>query len=162
MAVDTERAVTLHFAYGANMSRAVMRKHAPWAQPLGAAELPGHRFVIAACGYASVEPARGEAVHGVLWRLTPRDVTRLDAWENVAGGLYRAATLPVRIAGRRRPALVYLARPGEGRGRPGYMDLVLAAAREWELPAAYIRSLDQWLPAQTHAAPDAKIREFRW
>lgn len=154
--------MTLHFAYGANMSRAVMRKHAPDARALGAAALAGHRFVIGADGYASVEPARAQVAHGVLWRVTPRDITRLDAWENVAGGLYRAATLPVRLGGRRVAARVYLARPGAGRARPGYMDLVLAAAREWKLPAAYIRSLETWRPTRVAAAPDPKIREFRW
>jgi hypothetical protein len=47
----------LHFAYGSNMHRAVMRKHAPAAEPLGVARLAGYRFVITADGYASVEPA---------------------------------------------------------------------------------------------------------
>ena len=52
----------------------------------------------------------GSGVHGVLWRLTPRDRVTLDAWENIAGGLYRAEILPVLEAGRLRPALVYVAR----------------------------------------------------
>jgi hypothetical protein len=155
--------VTLHFAYGANMSRAVMRKHAPRARPLGVAVLAGHRFVISADGYASVVPARAltQGVYGVLWRLSAPDRNQLDAWEDVAGGLYRAAMLPVRIGGRRMPALVYLARSGEGRARPGYMDLVLAASREWKLPLRYIAMLERWLPAASGAARDAKIREFR-
>ncbi len=38
----------LHFAYGANMSRAVMRRHAPSAQPIGVAQLANYRFVITA------------------------------------------------------------------------------------------------------------------
>ena len=78
-----------------------MRRYAPGARALGVAELAGHRFVITADGYASVEPARAQSVHGVLWRLTPRDRVTLDAWENIAGGLYRAEMLPVRSAGRR-------------------------------------------------------------
>ena len=111
---------TLHFAYGANMSRAVMRKYAPGARALGVAELADHRFVITADGYASVEPSRALTVHGVLWRITPRDRVLLDAWENVGGGLYRAETLPVRGAGGRMAALVYFARLGaEGRPKPG-------------------------------------------
>ena len=156
--------MTLHFAYGANMSDAVMRKHAPAARALGVAVLAGHRFVIGADGYASVEPARTQMqkVYGVLWRITSHDAVRLDVWENIAGGLYRAETLPVRIGGRRLPALVYVARPGSARPRPGYMELVLAAAREWKLSPAYIRSLEQWAPTQTGVRPDAKIREFRW
>jgi hypothetical protein len=82
----------LHFAYGSNMHRTVMRKHAPNAEPVGLASLADYRFVIIADGYASIEPARTHAVHGVLWRLTPRDRVSLDTWENIAGGLYCAKT----------------------------------------------------------------------
>ena len=74
----------LHFAYGSNMHRAIMRRHAPGAAPIGVAELADHRFIITADGYASVERALGQTVHGVLWRLTPRDRVTLDGWENVA------------------------------------------------------------------------------
>jgi hypothetical protein len=159
--------VTLHFAYGANMSRAVMRRHAPAARPLGVAQLIGHRFVVTADGYASVAQAPGQAVYGVVWRLTARDRVTLDAWENIAGGLYRAETLPVLMRCRRMPALVYVARPrGGGRPKPGYMELVVSAGQEWELPAAYLQSLLRWsLPralrdSTSNEKPAVKIREF--
>ncbi len=140
--------MTLHFSYGWNMSRALMHVHAPGARAVGAAQLPGHRFVITCDGYASVVPAPAQIVHGVLWRLTPRDVVMIDAWENIESGLYRQAILPVRHAGRRTLALVYLARPsGEGRPKQGYMELVIAAAQDWGFPAPYVRSLQRWTPA---------------
>jgi len=139
----------LHFAYGSNMHRDLMRRHAPEAAPLGVAALADHRFIISGDGYASVEPMRAHTVHGVLWRVTPRDRVTLDAWENVAGGLYRAETLLLQHDGQRRPALVYVARPrGEGRPKAGYMELVIAAAKQWNLPEDYIVSLQRWLPAQ--------------
>ena len=129
----------LHFAYGSNMHRGVMRRHAPAATPLGAAWLPDHRFVVTADGYSSLTPARARRVHGLLWRLTPRDRVTLDLWENVAIGLYRAVRLSVRFGGARRPALVYIARPRPiGAPKAGYMELVLAAARELELPRDYL------------------------
>jgi hypothetical protein len=151
--------MTLHFAYGANMSRAVMRRYAPDARALGVAELFNHRFVITADGYASVEPMRSASVHGVLWRLTPRDHVSLDAWENIEGGLYRSEMLAVQSAGRRGKALVYVARPkGEGRPKPGYIELVIAAAREWRLPESYVARLQIWSP---RPGTDArKIGEF--
>ena len=153
---------TLHFAYGANMSRAVMRKYAPGARAVGPAELAGHRFVITADGYGSVEPAPAQTVHGVLWRITPRDRVLLDAWENVGGGLYRGQMLAVRGAAGLVAALVYFARPGgEGRPKPGYVELVVAAAREWDLPQSYIRVLQGWTSTRP-AGPDArKIGAFR-
>ena len=153
----------LHFAYGSNMHPDVMRRHAPAAEPLGPATLADHRFVITADGYASVEPARTAIVHGVLWRITPRDRATLDAWENIAGKLYRAETLPVRQGGRLRPALVYLARRGPlGRPKSGYMELVIAAARQWKFPEHYVAALTEWLPVQTLSSGHRKLGEFGW
>lgn len=154
--------MTLHFSYGANMSRAIMKRHARDAAPLGVAELSGHRFVITGDGYASVEPARAETVHGVVWRITPRDRVMLDVWENVAAGLYRAEMVPVRHGGELMPALVYFARPrGEGRPKPGYLELVIAAAREWRLPASYIRSIEAWAVRHPLGAGNRKLGEIR-
>jgi AIG2-like family len=152
----------LHFAYGANMSRAVMRKYAPGARAIGVAELAGHRFVITGDGYASVEPAAAQTVYGVLWRITSRDRVMLDAWENVGGGLYRAEIVPVRRKRCHVPALVYFARPkGEGRPKPGYIELIVAAAREWDLPAAHIRALESFASTQPVGSDARKIGEFR-
>jgi hypothetical protein len=84
----------------------------------------------------------------VLWRLGARDLAAINAYENVAGGLYVRRTLPVLHQRRRAPALVYIAvRQGKGMPRPGYIALVVAAARDWALPEPYIRSLMRWSPS---------------
>lgn len=153
----------LHFAYGSNMDRMLMRRHAPRAIALGVASLANHRFVITADGYASVEPADAATVHGVLWRITPRDRIMLDRWESTACGQYRSEMLPVHGNGGRRPALVYVARRcGAGRPKAGYMELVLAAARAWNLPQRYVASLQHWLPAQPRGAATRNLKEFGW
>ena len=137
--------MTLHFAYGSNMSRTHMRVRCPAAREVGTAILPGYRFVITADGYASVRRAQGHEVHGLLWRLTPRDRAALNAYEDLADGLYRAVTLPVRAGGRRLSALVYVAAStARGMAKPGYFDVVVAAARDINLPAPYVRSLEHW------------------
>jgi hypothetical protein len=139
----------LHFAYGSNMDRTIMRRHARDAVPLGIAYLAEHCFIVTPDGYASVVRARPASVHGVLWRLTPHDRVTLDIWEGIASGKYRAATMPVRQGGYLQPALVYLARSsGIGRPKPGYMELVLAAARAWNLPHCYLACLQRWVPAR--------------
>jgi hypothetical protein len=151
----------LHFAYGANMSRAVMRRHAREARPLGVASMVDHHFVITADGYASVERALGQPVYGVLWSITPRDRATLDAWENTTAGLYRPAAIEVRGPTGLVRALVYLARPcGEGRAKPGYLELVVAAAKEWNLPEPYVRSLEGWRHARPLGAGSRKLGEF--
>jgi hypothetical protein len=159
---DARRVMTLHFAYGANMSRAIMKRHARDAEALGVAELSRHRFVITGDGYASVEPSRAQIVHGVVWRITPRDRVTLDVWENVAAGLYRAEIVPVRHGGELMPALVYFARPrGAGRPKPGYIELVIAAAHEWRLPAPYIRSIEVWATQHPLGAGNRKLGDIR-
>src|SRR5262249_250460 len=149
----------LHFAYGSNMHGAVMRKHAPNAISLGPARLEAYRFVITADGYASVEPDRHACVYGRLWRLTARDRVTLDLWENIAAGLYRAETLLILAAGKRHRALVYVARPRPlGPPRPGYMEVVVQAARELDLPAGYINSLRRWLRKQPLGAGQRRLQ----
>jgi hypothetical protein len=151
----------LHFAYGSNMHRAVMRKVAPSAVPLGVARLEGYRFIITVDGYASVAPQPRAHVHGLLWRLTARDRVTLDLWENIAGGMYRAAMLPIVHAGKRRRVLVYVARARpHGKPRPGYMEIVMQAARELKLPAYYMASLRRWLPRQPLGAGHRSLRDF--
>ncbi len=153
----------LHFAYGSNMDRAIMRRYAPSAAPMGVASLDDYRFVITADGYASIEPTRAATVYGVVWRLKPRDRVTLDRWENTASGQYRAETVQVLIAGGRRSALVYVARSHRiGRPKAGYMELVLAAARTWNLPSDYVASLREWLPAQPRGAGARNLKEFGW
>jgi len=151
----------LHFAYGSNMHRGVMCKHAPAAVPIGLARLANYRFVITSDGYASVAPAHAQFVDGVMWRLTPRDRVMLDLWENIAAGQYRAEILPVLQGWRRRPSLVYVARRRPvGKPKSGYMEIIIKAARQWEMPAAYIASLENWLPTRKFGAGYRKLGEF--
>ena len=143
--------MTLHFSYGANMDRVAMARRCPGAVALGPAILDGYRFTITADGYASVAPASGDSVHGVLWRLTPRALAALNVFESLDSGLYRRVALVVRIGGKRRRVLVYVGRarrgraPG-GRPRPGYIETVVRAARA-DLPRDYIRGLQRFAPA---------------
>jgi gamma-glutamylcyclotransferase (GGCT)/AIG2-like uncharacterized protein YtfP len=138
----------LHFAYGSNMSAALMRHRCPGARLEGCACLPGYRFIIMRCGYASVAPAPGCCVHGLLWRVTPRDVAALNAYENLDGGLYRAVTMAVVSHRRRLAALVYIGCDrARGRPRPGYLDVVTQAARDAGFPPRYLHCLERWASA---------------
>jgi hypothetical protein len=138
----------LHFAYGSNMSRALMARRCPQAQALGIATLPQWRFHIMPEGYGSITPCAGDVVYGVLWRLTPRDLAAINAYESLDSGLYGRRLLPVRFGAGRRRALVYVGgRLGTGTPRPGYITLVVDAAREWNLPVGYVRSLQRWSPS---------------
>jgi gamma-glutamylcyclotransferase (GGCT)/AIG2-like uncharacterized protein YtfP len=132
----------LHFAYGSNMSRALMSPRCRGAREVGLARLDDHRFVITTDGYASVVPAPGERVHGILWRLTSRDLAALNVYERIDVGLFRMRMLPVRFGAGRVSALVYVGRArAAGKARPGYLELVVAAGRDAGLPDDYVDGL---------------------
>jgi cation transport regulator ChaC len=142
-----------YFAYGSNMNRGLMRRRCPGAVALGRARLDGWRFVITADGYASVVPAAGGRVHGVLWRLTPRDRAALNRYESLDSGLYTVLHLLIQGPARRLAALVYVGRRRTpGRPRPGYLAPVLAGAREFGLPEDYVRALARWSPSRWRGA----------
>ncbi|MFL9824563.1 gamma-glutamylcyclotransferase family protein [Rhodoplanes sp. SY1] len=153
--------MTLCFAYGSNISRALMRRRCPTAREIGVGVLDGHAVIVNDDGYATVVPAAGGRVEGVLWRLGPRDRAALNAYERTDIGLYRAVTLPVRLARRRVPALVYVARSRRaGKPRPGYMALVVGAAREVGLSAAHVAALARMAPAGLSGARGREIGEI--
>src|SRR5258705_13994049 len=101
-------------------------------------------------GYASVVPAPGSSVHGLLWRVTPRDVAALNVYENLTGGLYRAVTMGVGSHPPRRAALVYIG----GDGVPGppparHLDIVTHAGWDARFSPPYPGG-----PARLAAAPN--------
>ncbi len=127
------------------------------AQPAGVARLPGYRFVITArrlrVGRAL---ASGTAFTALLWRLTARDRVTLDAWENVAAGLYRPAMLPVLAAGAAacRRWSMWRGPAARAAPSPATWSSSIAAAREWELPDAPISArCERWLPPRAKGNP---------
>ncbi len=145
----------LYFAYGANMDRADMAGRCPNSRALGPARLARHRFVITRDGYASVVRDPHASVHGLLWDCALGDIRTLDAFENIAGGLYVKISQPVILRDGAKRALLYVGRNGEvGRPRPGYLEAVIASAKELALPAAYIIEMTRFL---NHATPAATL-----
>ena len=146
--------MTLHFAYGSNMSRSLMEKRCPAVKPLGTARLAGWQFFITRDGYASIRRVAGSAVFGALWRLNPRDLAAVNAYENLQSGLYVVRILPVQHGKRIVKALVYIARStAVGRPRAGYQeDIVIPAARAWNLPENYVAELSRWSAARRNAS----------
>ena len=117
----------------------------PGARAIGPAILEGYRFFVGLEGWGSVAPSAGNVVHGILWRLTPRDIAALHAYEQLHQGLYDVRHLPVRTEGRRVRAMIYLLRRrARGKPRPGYVEMIAAAARGWKLPEPYVQSVERW------------------
>jgi len=135
----------LYFAYGSNMHRVGMAVRCPDAVVLEPARLEGHRFRINRRGVATVVPAPGGVVHGLLWTVTEDCLRAMDRYEGVGKGLYRRVVRKVESDGEAREAFVYLAADAEpGRAPWAYLDLVLKAARDAGLPPDYVAELEQW------------------
>jgi gamma-glutamylcyclotransferase (GGCT)/AIG2-like uncharacterized protein YtfP len=152
----------LYFAYGANMDVAGMRERCPRSTPLGLARLPRHRFIITTDGYASVLRDPRESVHGVLWDCALGDIRTLDKFEELASGLYIKINQPVVVEGGAKRALIYVGRSAQiGKPRPGYLESVIASARNWALPEAYLASMNRFLskPMQDGEPPARDLDE---
>ena len=132
----------LTFAYGANMDVAAMARRCPRSKPLGPARLMRHRLTAMREGWLNVtRDARGN-VHGILWDVALADVAALDRFEGVHEGLYVKALQSVVTAAGPKRALVYFgANGGPGIVRADYLAAVIAAARQWELPADALANL---------------------
>lgn len=138
----------LYFAYGSNMDRGHMKKMCPQSEPMGVAEIDHHMFFISHGGYGSIGRKRLAVVKGVLWKISSKDRVALDAYEAVGDGLYQPATMAVKFEDKLMKALVYVANdPRAGRCTPKYRDMVVNAAKSWNLPDEYVAGLQKAMSA---------------
>ena len=140
--VAPPRVMTLYFAYGANMERAAMRSAVPGATALGIATLRGYRFVIARRLGLVRARGRGACVHGVLWRLTPRDLCGAEHVSRAStAGFIAARCCRSSARAARARALVYVGPPArQAAPMPGYQERVVAAAQDWRCRRAMSRT----------------------
>ena len=94
---------------------------------------------------ANVAPDPQGEVWGVLYRISRADLVRLDWTEGVPGRRYRHLWVEAQdLAGRRIPAVTYIAEGHKADGRPSvrYITLLREGARAHGLPDHYIRFLE--------------------
>lgn len=127
---------------------AQMQERCSGSAPVEVARLADHRFVINQRGVATVVPARGSAVLGVLWTVTSDHIRSLDGFEGVAKGNYVREVVQVypEDAGAVVDAWVYIACHSQpGRPRDGYLERVIDGARHFDVDASYVKeSLTPW------------------
>lgn len=77
-----------YFAYGSNMSRSQMEDRVPGAKFLGLGHLKDHKLVFTGVsktwggnGVASIEPAKGHFVYGVVWQVPGEGMEQLSRME---------------------------------------------------------------------------------
>jgi phage replication-related protein YjqB (UPF0714/DUF867 family)/gamma-glutamylcyclotransferase (GGCT)/AIG2-like uncharacterized protein YtfP len=137
-----------YFAYGSNLCAQQMARRCPEASDPRPATLADHDWLINQRGVATVEPFPGSRVHGVLWRVSDRDLAALDSAEGVPVRYHRDR-LTVHTTDGSAPAWVYIDhRVQPGAPREGDLERIVGAAVQHGLPQAWIEFLRRWDPVQ--------------
>jgi gamma-glutamylcyclotransferase len=142
-----------YFAYGANMHEATFRARRgirPFECRPGYVKGYRLRFNLEGRPKGKAAPANlhrdlDAEVWGVLYRLTRRELIRLDSTEGVPGRGYRHLLVDAHDTdGRLLQAVAYMAHGQEVDGKPSlrYITLLRDGARAHGLPDDYIRFLD--------------------
>jgi gamma-glutamylcyclotransferase (GGCT)/AIG2-like uncharacterized protein YtfP len=144
-----------YFAYGANMSAAVMDATGIAHRFISAACLPDHRFafmrrsVRTGTGVADIISDPRAEVWGALYELTDEQIMPLDEKEG-RGRWYEREDVLVRTPdGRSRQAMAYVVirkEPVEISPSLAYLSGLLNGARERSLPSDYIIGLEAMIP----------------
>ena len=142
-----------YFAYGSNMQRVTfVERRGMRPQRSLAGRLHGHRLTFdlpvgpGERGVANLAADDACVTHGVLHLISFDEFSRLDQSEGVHVGYYARAAITV-IDRDERPveAWTYVSPHGVDGRKPSqrYLNLLLEGAREHELPADYIRRLEE-------------------
>jgi len=102
----------LYFAYGSNINLEQMAVRCPAATPVCPVALDNYRLAFRGSfnfsGVATIIPAQGEKVYGLLWRITPACEQALDRYEGYSR-LYGKEQVTVRDRnGQQYPVMVYI------------------------------------------------------
>lgn len=143
-----------YFAYASNMSCAQVRQRAgEWAEEkvarLDNYELNFDKVARRGTGTANIVSAAGQAVYGVLYRVSETQLKALDRFEGVPEHYRRSEVTVVDEQGKKISAQVYLARKVRKGLKPDrlYLQRILQGAEEHGLPADYIEGLKSIVPA---------------
>ena len=136
-----------YFAYGCNMSTQWLKNRVVYAKPLSRAKLPNKRLVcnkksIDGSGKANLVDSPRDMVWGVLYEIDEVELNKLDLIE---GGYKREILEVITDEGSPVKAHVYISSKLTKAARPydRYKELMIKGAREHQLPASYMKYLEQ-------------------
>jgi gamma-glutamylcyclotransferase (GGCT)/AIG2-like uncharacterized protein YtfP len=143
-----------YFAYGSNMDPAEIVKRCPHRRYLGVARLPDHRLAFTRksvrtnSGVADIIPEPGRTIWGVLYEISDDELAAIDRKEGY-GWAYERVTNPVWLqqGKEKRIAIMYTVIASQRQQEhvlPSrkYMETIISAAKERELPPQYINQLE--------------------
>lgn len=141
----------VYFAYGSNMNTKRIRSRVPLATVIGRARLLDKRMVCNkkgedGSGKANLVDSPGDLVWGVLYEV---DLAKLDKLDQAEGGYQRTKLQVWTEQGNPVTAEVYVSKKLAADPMPydWYKKLIIAGAREHQLPRDYLEYLEQ-LPSK--------------
>jgi len=144
-----------YFAYGSNLSLEGMASRCPDSEPVGRATLEG--WTLTFNGVADIERREGARTHGVLWRISDRDLERLDSYEGYPR-LYRRELVSVQTEQGEVVAVTYVMNDDYvGLPSPSYYEIIKRGYDQWNLPVA---AVDLAVATVKDSLYDRGIRSF--
>jgi gamma-glutamylcyclotransferase (GGCT)/AIG2-like uncharacterized protein YtfP len=141
----------LYFSYGSFLDSATLKKHCPKAVYKGKALLPNwevqFNFMSRTYngGVTGIEPSAAKLTRGVLYEVDNDELLHLDSIEGVPEGIYFRQTIyVVDDSGKAIKAATYRTTNPRGPFKPTkkYLGLMVSGAKEHELDADYIKTLE--------------------
>jgi gamma-glutamylcyclotransferase (GGCT)/AIG2-like uncharacterized protein YtfP len=126
-----------YFAYGSNMDITQMRYRCPKSVPIGAAVL--RNYALVERQFADIDYSPGNAVHGLLWRVSSDCLKCLDRYEGYPHA-YTRKLVNVSCKKAKVRAVVYEMTPEVKQSRNGvnyassYRELCAKAAKAIKIP----------------------------
>jgi gamma-glutamylcyclotransferase (GGCT)/AIG2-like uncharacterized protein YtfP len=144
-----------YFAYGSNLSLEGMASRCPDSEPVGRATLDG--WALTFNGVADIERLEGARTHGALWRISDRDLERLDSYEGYPG-LYRRELVTVRTEQGEIAAVTYVMNDAYvGLPSSSYYEVIKRGYEQWDLP---VLALEMAVAKVKNSLHDRGIRSF--
>lgn len=139
------------FAYGRNMSSAAFTDRLDTAEKVTRGVLLDHQLVFNRKGsyrdggVASVVPAEGKRVYGIIWKVPAADLADLDEIEDVPAAYKRVTKTVNSLDGEKHSCEVYVSIPeGNLEPDPEYLNLLIEAAENADLPQDYLTYLQSF------------------
>lgn len=161
----------LIFSYAANLNPGLIASRCSKPEPLTVAHLPGHSLGFFSYskrwdgGAATLVNSPGEALWGMVYKLSFWDAERLDSWLDVrldgTGDYFLLPSEVIGVDGKTYPVLLYRKFYHGGPQQPPsqeYLDIIVSGAVARGLPAAYIEKLRR-IPAKKAGFPVPQLFE---
>lgn len=135
----------MYFAYGSNMNLDQMNFRCPNAEVIGAVRLEDYKLAFCGAtlhGVATILPAEGEHVDGVLWAITEKCEQSLDSYEGYPN-LYGKQMITVEQKdGTKVETMVYVMnepyKNHQAKPSPTYLRGILEGCRENGVPTDHV------------------------